>query len=263
MTDERFFMQAGRKIIITGHYGSGKTEFAVSLTMLLASGKIRIQNPARKEFAESGERAENKESADHPVTYQKLALIDLDVVNPYFRSRERREMLDDVGVRVFGSVFDTEVTAELPALSADVRAPLEDETCRVIVDAGGNDSGALVLNQFGKYFTGDDATVLAVVNANRPETADPAGALGHIRAIEAATGLTVTGIVNNCHLLRETTAATVIKGHNLCREVCDISGKRLVCDCYPAGIVDPNDLQNLSGSLMPLGLYMRPTWLDK
>ena len=234
MTDERFLEQTGRIIIVTGHYGSGKTEFAVSLALILA--------------------ARNSE---------KLAIIDLDIVNPYFRSREQRELLENAGVSVYGSAFKTEVTAELPALGASLRAPLEDVNCRVIVDAGGNDSGALVLNQFSKYFTDDITTVLAVVNANRPDTCDPDGALAHIAAIENITGLKVSGVVNNCHLLRETTADTVIKGHALCRKVCEATDKELWCDCYPEGIVAPEDLSELSGNLMPLGLYMRPTWLDR
>lgn len=233
MADERFFMQTGRKTVITGHYGSGKTEFAVSLAMLLANENVG-----------------------------RLAIIDLDIVNPYFRSRERRETLKDNGVAVYGSLYNYEVTAEIPALGADARAPLEDKSCRVIIDAGGNDSGALVLNQFSKYFSDGDTTVLAVVNANRPDTSRLEGALDHIASIESATGLTVNGVVNNCHLLRETTAATVIKGHRLCMEVCAATGKRLWCDCYPDGIVDPQKLPRLSGRLMPLGLYMRPTWLD-
>jgi energy-coupling factor transporter ATP-binding protein EcfA2 len=234
MTDERFLQQTGRITIITGHYGSGKTEFAVSVALLLAARKAG-----------------------------KLALIDLDIVNPYFRSRERRDLLEEAGIQVYGSIFKQEVTAELPALGAGLRAPLEDALCRVIVDAGGNDSGAIVLNQFTKYFTGDKTTVLAVVNANRPETSTPEGAAGHITAIETATGLAVTGIVNNCHLLRETTAETIIKGHAFCKAVCEVTGKQLWCDCYPAGIVAPEDLPELSGNLIPLGLYMRPAWLDK
>ena len=233
MTGNRPYTQGGRKTVVTGHYGSGKTEFAVSLAMLLS------------------------EETDH-----KLAMIDLDIVNPYFRSREKRDVLAEAGIPVFGSVFDKEVTAEIPALGADVRAPLEDETCRVIIDAGGNDSGALALNQFIKYLTDDETTVLAVVNANRPETRGLDGALTHIAAIENATGLMVAGIVNNCHLIRETTAETIKKGHLLCREICDATGKKLWCDCYPAGIVDPEELLCFSDDLMPLGLYMRPTWLD-
>ena len=233
MSENRFYGDSGRKTIITGHYGSGKTEFAVSLVMLLAK-----------------------------ETTGKLAIIDLDIVNPYFRSRERRDMLETVGVSVYGSLYDYDVTAEIPALGANVRVPLEDKSCRVIIDAGGNDAGALVLNQFAKYFT-DETTVLAVVNANRPDTSSLKGAVEHIKSIEAATGLTVTGVVNNCHLLRETTAAAVIKGHKLCVEVCEATGKELWCDCYPDGIIDPRELEGLSGNLMPLGLYMRPTWLDK
>jgi len=234
MADDRFYNQGGRKTVVTGHYGSGKTEFSVSLAMLLSK--------------------ENKGS---------LAIIDLDVVNPYFRSRERRDLLEKSGVSVYGSAFNKEVTAELPALGAALRAPLEDEKCRVIVDAGGNDSGAMILNQFNKYLTGSDTTVLAVVNANRPDTSGIDGALAHIAAIESITGLSVSGIVNNCHLLRETTADSVIKGHDLCMRICNATGKLLWCDCYPEGIVDPADLTGLSGRLMPLGLYMRPTWLDR
>jgi len=235
MTDNQFIGQLGRKIIITGHYGSGKTEFAVSLAMLLAG----------------------TQEGGFPVS-----LIDLDIVNPYFRSRERREMLENAGIAVYGSVFDEEITTELPALGASVRAPLEDDSCRVIIDVGGNDTGALVLNQFSKYFT-DDATVLAIVNANRMDTSSVEGALEHINAIETITCLTVSEIVNNTHLLRETTAVDIIKGYDLCKKVCERSEKHLLFNCYPKGLVDPESLVGLTGSLMPLGLYMRPAWLDK
>ena len=232
MAGGRFFENVGRKIIVTGHYGSGKTEFAVSLAMLLAAEG-------------SG----------------KLAVIDLDIVNPYFRSRERRDVLEKAGVAVYGSLYDKEVTAEMPALGADVRAPLEDNDCRVIIDAGGNDSGALVLNQFGKYLADDETTALAIVNASRPETRDFDGALRHIAAIEAATGLAVAGIVNNSHMLRETTAATIAQGHELCERICAATGKTLCCDCYPAGIVAPEELAMLGQNLMPMGLYMRDSWM--
>ena len=234
MPDKWFFVQTSRITIITGHYGSGKTEFAVSLATLLAK-----------------------------ETTEKISLVDLDIVNPYFRSRERRRTLEESGVDVYGSAYAYEVTAEMPALGADIRAPLEDRTRRVIVDAGGNGAGALVLNQFTKYFLKGDSSALAVVNANRPDTSSVDGALEHIAAIELATGLTVDGVVNNCHMLRETTAGDIAKGHELCEAICSATGKTLLCDCYPAGIVDPGDLRGLSANLMPMGLHMRPTWLDK
>ena len=239
-----FFDRIGRKTIVTGHYGSGKTEFAVSLAMHLV--------------ADSGGRFVGLKKI-----FDRCAIVDLDIVNPYFRSREMREMLEDAGIAVYGSAFEKEAAAELPALGASLRTPLENNSCRVIIDTGGNDTGALVLNQFTKYFTDEQTTMLAIVNANRPDTGDIKTALEHIAAIEYATQLNVSYIVNNTHLLRETTADDVIKGQTFCEKICEDTGKQLLCSCYPEGIVDPDELAGLSGNLLPLGLYMRPTWLDK
>ncbi|MDR2357125.1 MAG: hypothetical protein LBD92_03430 [Oscillospiraceae bacterium] len=222
-----------RVVIITGHYGSGKTEFAVSLALALAA--------VEREFP-------------------RLALIDLDIANPYFRSRERRALLEGAGVSVYGSLYRDEITAELPALGAAARAPLQDAGCLTLVDAGGNDSGALVLNQFRKDFPPGATAVLAVVNASRPETASAEGAVRHIRAIESVTGLNVEYIVNNCHLLRETTVGTIRRGHELCERVCEATGKLLLCDCYPAPVVRAGDVSGIGERVFPLGLYMRETW---
>ena len=226
-----------RILVVTGHYGSGKTEFSVSLAMLLAR---RGYGP-----------------------YSRLALCDLDIINPYFRSRERQATLEAAGISVYGSAYGHAVTAEIPELAADIRAPLEDSDCRVIVDLGGNDSGAMVLNQFGKYFTADNSLFLAVINANRPETRDFDGALAHIRAIEQITGHRVEALVNNTHLLRETDAACIERGHRLCSRLCDATGAFIWCDCFPSGVVDEAALAGQYAHLLPLGLYMRPKWLDR
>lgn len=226
-----------RIMVVIGHYGSGKTEFCVSLAMLLA-----------------------KNGYD---PYSRLALVDLDIANPYFRSRERRDLLESAGVRMYGSAYQHEITAELPALGADIRAPLEDADCRAIVDVGGNDSGAIVLNQFGKYFSPEDALFLIVVNANRPETRDLAGAMEHLEAIERKTGRRIDGIINNCHLLLETDAACVAKGHRLCEQLAAETGKFIWCDCFPSPIVPFEQIAGRYEYPMPLGMYMRPSWIDK
>lgn len=235
-----------RIIIVTGHYGSGKTEFSVSLALLLAQCHKTLL------------------AAEKARLYPRLAVVDMDIVNPYFRSRERMELLESVGIKVYGSAHKkAEIAAELPELAADIRAPLEDKGCRVIVDAGGNDSGALVLNQFKKYYTPEETAVLAVLNFNRFETRDVDSAIVQIAAIERATGLVVEGVVNNTHLLRETTAETILKGHRLSNEFCKKTGKLLWCDCYPEQLVRKDELIEIPGYLMPLGLHMRPTWLDR
>jgi len=227
--DEHFFEKLNRKLIVTGHYGSGKTEFSVSLAMLLAS-QIK----------------------------EKIAIVDLDIVNPYFRSRERQDMLKEAGIEVYGSAYAGEITAEIPALGANAKTPLEDSHTRTIIDVGGNDAGAIVLNQYAKYFT-DNTTVTTVINTNRPDTNAYEGVLSHIQSIEKTTNLKIDYIINNTHLLRETTAEMIIKSHNLCQKI----GIPILCDCYPAGIVNPKDLSQLPSTLIPLGLYMRPTYLDK
>jgi len=244
MTNIRFIDKLNRKIIVVGHYGSGKTEFSVSLAMLFAT--VKTQN--NSEYI-------NSQNNNCSHDYTEHAIVDLDIINPYFRSREKREMLLEHGIHVYGSAFNTEVTAELPALGADVRTPLENNSCRVIVDTGGNDSGALPLNQFSKYFT-DDTTVLAVVNSNRPNTGTIEGAIEHVKSIEKITNLHISGIVNNTHMMQHTTADDIIFGHEFCEKICKLTDKELYFNCYPQGLVDPNELVNLSGELIPLGQYM-------
>lgn len=246
MINTRFIDKLGRKIIVVGHYGSGKTEFSVALAMLLSPESMHNLKNMHSSYEYSNELG----------NYSECAIVDLDIINPYFRSREARGILKQHGVQVFGSAFDAEVTAELPALSADIRTPLENKSCRVIVDTGGNDSGALPLNQFSKYFMDDDTTVLAVVNANRPSTSDICGAIEHIKAIEQITNLSISGIVNNTHLMHNTTADDVIEGNGFCEKICEKINTELYFNCYPEGLVNPEKLIRLSGDLIPLGLNM-------
>ena len=177
-----------RMIVIAGHYGSGKTELAVSLALELAK----------------------EEKRDYP----RLAVVDLDVANPYFRSRERKALLEENGIALYGDAYNsTGATAELPALTAALRAPLEDEGCQTIIDLGGNDAGARVLRQFGKYFEGNDHELWAVVNFRRYETRDVDTCREHVEAIQNELQIPVTGLVNNTHLLRETTVEILREGY--------------------------------------------------
>lgn len=224
-----------RVTVVAGHYGSGKSEFSVSLAMLLAK---------------------------NPAPYARVALADLDVANPYFRSRECRKILENAGVRVHSGAYDTEITAELPALGAGPRAMLEDPECRLIIDLGGNDAGARVLRQFGEYFSAGDHELFAVVNFNRYETQTPEAAAAHIHSIERELGMRVDGIVNNTHLLRETTVQTVRNGYEKARRLSDAIAIPLIFTCYPAPLIGREALNGID-SLMPVGLYLRPTYLDR
>lgn len=229
-------LQRKRIIVVVGHYGSGKTEFSVNAALFLKQQGM------------------------------KTALVDLDIANPYFRSREQKELLEKNGVAIFGNAYGHEITAEIPAITAAVRGPLEDPTCHVVVDAGGDDSGARILNQFRKYFTGDDCEILCVINRNRNETSDLAGAKAHIQRIEAEINLPITGIINNTHMLRLTKAEDLIKGFLLCQQVSETTGIPIQVTCCVKQLCDQvkaqAEEQNLSMELFPIELYMRPSWLD-
>lgn len=225
-----------RIIVIAGHYGSGKTELAVSLAMKLAGEENR--------------------------SFSQLSLVDLDVANPYFRSREKREMLEKAGVSVHADTFGGMQAAELPALTASLRGPLENPNCQVIIDLGGNDAGARVLRQFRKYFEGDEHELWAVVNFRRYETQTLEDARNHVLSIERELSMQADALVNNTHLLRETTPEIIRDGHEKAQALAALMGKPLLFTSYPAGIIQPRDLKDIS-PLMPLQLYMRPAYLDK
>lgn len=218
-----------KNIIICGHYGSGKTEFALNYAIHLAdSGK-------------------------------KTALVDLDIANVYFRSRELRGLLEEHGIMVYGSAFKHEVTAEIPAISAEARKPLEDEEVYTVIDLGGNDSGAMILKQFAKYFTEGNYEMFLVINVNRPETSTVEGILNHKEAIERVTGTKVTGIINNTHMLMSTEIEDIQKGYKVAKELEGILGIPLVYNSYPEKLVVAGEIANP----FPLGLLMRPNWLGR
>jgi len=226
-------MAAGERIIaVTGHFGSGKTEFAVSLAFALAA-------------LERNER---------------LALADLDIENPFFRSRERQDALEAAGVRVYSDPFHGRNGSELQVISAGVRAPLEDEGCRVILDCGGDAAGAMILNQFKKYFA-QPHRLLCVVNPNRPGSDTIDKTVEHIRSIEQTTGLRATGLVSNAHLIYETTAEDVLRGWDFTAAVAEKSGVPALCACCMERLVP--EVAGHGFDVFPIGMYMRDSYLDK
>ena len=216
-----------RITILVGHFGSGKSEFSINLAFdTVKSGK-------------------------------KTALIDLDIANPYFRSRERQDLLESNGCILYSNIYHKDITVDLPAIDPAVRTPLEDPTCYTVVDAGGDDTGARVLNQFRKYLIEDDAQLWMIVNANRPETSTYDGAMNHILRIHSETGIAVAGIVNNTHMLRETTVDDILNGYKLAKALADDIGVPVVANTCV------KELYNGEMVIYPIELYLRPTWLDR
>lgn len=214
-----------RLTLVAGHYGTGKTEFSVNLALALAA---------------EGERT---------------ALADLDVVNPYFRSRERRELLEAAGVRLIAAA-QALADADVPALPAELHAVLEDRTLRGVLDIGGDPSGARVLARYRPRILKEDYQLLYVVNAARPEVRTAERSAEVLRAIEAVTGLRCTGLVNNTHLCAETTPEDVREGAALAEEVSRLTGVPVVCHAAEARFREA--LRDLDP--FPLELRMRKPW---
>ena len=137
--------QSKRLTVLTGHFGSGKTEIAINFTLGLA----------RQGFP--------------------TVLADLDVVDPYFRSRERMDLLHENGVRLITS-SPGEMDADLPYMPAEIMALFENEELYGVLDVGGDGSGARVLARYRRYLKEAGADIICVINANRPltETAEDA-----------------------------------------------------------------------------------------
>lgn len=220
-----------RIIAVTGHFGSGKTEFCVSLAFAL-----------RK------------------LTKEKLAIADLDIENPFFRSRERQDALEDAGIEVHSDPFHGRNGSELQTISSTVRAPLENENCRVLLDTGGDYTGARILNQFKKYFAGE-YQMLCVINPYRPGSDTVKKAAELIHSIEAATGLRITGLIANGHLIYQTTPKEIEYSREFATMVAQATGIPLLAVCCMNALIPEITQRDLD--LFPIGMYMRDSYLDR
>lgn len=192
--------------VVVGHYGAGKTNFCVNLACDLAS---------------EGEC---------------VTLVDLDIVNPYFRATEQRAALEAAGVNLVAPVFaEAGTSLDVPSLSGGVAPAIEaaGDGNRVIIDAGGDDAGATALGRFAAAIEVKGYAMLYVANRFRNLVADPHDVLENLREIEQASHLRATVIVNNSHLQDETTANTVEQGIEYAAELSQLANLPLVCTTVP------------------------------
>ena len=213
--------------IVTGHYGTGKTEFAVNLAMALA--------------------------AEH----DKVVIADLDIVNPYFRSRERKKELEALGIKLISSSQEA-AHADIPALPAELFSIFQNRDIRGILDIGGDPVGARVLARFQPKIVAEDYELLFVINANRPEVRTVESAIDYLRKIEDITGLECKGLVNNTHLCGETTEEDVRRGAELAAAVSKETG--IPVRCHVAVERLSENLADLNEPVFPISIKMKKPW---
>ena len=216
--------------VVIGSYGTGKTEFSVNYALKLA---------------ENGE---------------KVSLVDLDVINLYFRSREKQDELEAAGVHVISSSIKGRAV-DLPSISAEAVSPLQDPQCQVVMDIGGDAMGARTLSRYRQYMVPGAYDMFFVINANRPETATLEGALAHLESIERVSQIKVTALVNNTHLVKQTTVEDVMKGYRLCEQVSEATGLPIRYNTLLEHLTDEMP-RYLKETLFPIRLIMRETWMS-
>ena len=216
--------------MIAGHYGSGKTEIADNLAV---------------HFSRSG---------------KETVIADLDIVNPYFRTRECQAVLEQYGVQVISSNFANSPYEDTPGLAPEIASCFFRTDRTNIIDVGGDPAGARVLGRYKKYMP-EKYEMWMVINKRRYYTGTAVAALEYLRDIESSSGLHFTGLVNNTNCCEETTVSDLAEGDEMIQELSRITGLPVIAHCFPEQLNEQAGALKLGGDPLPLHLMHRPGWM--
>lgn len=187
-------MHYKRLTLLCGHYGSGKTNISVNLAM------------------------------DLRKNYPNVTLADLDIVNPYFRSKDSEKLLKENGIRLICSEFANS-NVDLPSLPQEIYSVTDDRSVRAVMDIGGDERGALALGRLSPAITAEnDYDMLMVINRFRPLTPDPESVAEVMAEITNACRIPFTGLINNSNLGRETTPEQILSSAEFAQKTAELTG---------------------------------------
>lgn len=213
--------------IFTGHFGSGKTEVAVNYAFKLSE------------------------------MYIKTAIVDFDIVNPYFRTADVRKELERRGIKVLAPLY-ANTNVDVPSLPPEINMLFENKDYHIVFDVGGDDLGAKVLSRYNTEILADDSEMYFVINTRRPMTLSDKGIEKMIRDIEESSRLKVDWLVNNTNLLWETTPEVIREGGKIIEEV---SGRLGIPVGFTSGMSAVLGRQGvLPGVLLPMEKHIVLPW---
>ena len=216
-------------VIIVGAYGSGKTEVAINLAVHMNAKGTAVR------------------------------LADLDLVNPYFRTREARQALRRLGIDVVLPPARY-MQADLPILTPEVSGMLRHPSGLTLLDVGGDDVGATVLAALADAMEGKTLQVLQVINPNRPYTDTVNGCLKMREAIEARARMTITGIIGNANFMEKTTEQDILAGYTFSKNVAEAADIPLVLITTPAALLTRLDKKDIHCPVLALRRQLVPPW---
>ncbi len=182
------------KIYITvGHYGSGKTEYSINYALYLKK------------------------------TYDKVFLVDLDIVNPYFRSNDARSLLEANGITVIAPDY-AGTNVDIPALPPDIMRIFNVDDAAIVIDVGGDDDGAIALGRYKRFFDNADVDVSLVINTRRPLSGTVEEIIEMKENIELSSRLRVTDLIADTNISVETTKEIIEEGYDIVKDVADKLG---------------------------------------
>ena len=213
------------RVVVCGHYGAGKTNVTVNLAL---------------RCAKAGE---------------EVTVVDMDIVNPYFRTADFSGLVREAGVRLLAPVY-ANTNLDLPVLPPSVGAAVSSGRGRVLLDVGGDDDGAVALGGFSEALTRAGYSMLYVVNSRRELEPDPAEEAALLRRIEGASRLGVTHLVHNTNLGRETSPEVLAESVPYLQELSRVTGIPVLAAAVGEGIIPPA----LPWQALPVRIYVKPPW---
>lgn len=214
--------------VFTGGFGSGKTETALNYALSL--------------------RGRGEE----------VTVVDLDVINPYFRVRAVRESLENKGIKVI-SPGGKLSGADVPALPAAIYGIFKGPG-HAVVDVGGDDIGSIALGRFREQLNAEPCNIFFVVNSCRPNTSDQSGIIRMLRGIEKTSRLKVNAFICNTNLGRQTDAKTILEGYGFIAGVASQLGLPVAFIAARRDLAD--QLGNPGVPVLPIDIFMKPPWED-
>ncbi|OCZ51482.1 hypothetical protein [Dehalobacter sp. TeCB1] len=190
-------MQSARVTIFAGHYGSGKTSVAVNYALWLKK------------------------------SHQKVTIADLDIVNPYFRTKDSAQMLKRSGIKLISSDYANS-NVDIPAIPGEINAIFDEGDSYAVIDVGGDDRGAYALGRYYEQLHRTDAAAYIVVNMYRPLSRDAEATIKIKYEIEAAARIKFSGIINNSNLGNATTASDVMNSLPYAEQISERTGLPIV-----------------------------------